>query len=271
MASSAWKGYISFGLISVPIRLYPAARYSHVVFHEIHRKCGTRVRQQLYCPYDKEVVSRDELALGYEVEKDKYILVDPSELKRLLPRSSTAMEIIQFVKLGEVDPIYFETSYFAVPEEAGARAYALLLKTMGEMDYAAIAKVTMHQRERTVILRPYQNGLILHTIYYPNEIHEAKEYGKTPEKSLKKQEIDLAEQFAKALVKPFRPEQFHDEYAKRVEQLVHSKSQGKPGPSPEKPQRLAPVLDLMSALKKSLADKTKATAASSPKRLRKSA
>lgn len=270
MPSSIWKGYISFGLISVPIRLYSAARYSHIAFHEIHRKCGTRVHQQLYCPYDKEVVSRDEIAMGFEIEKDKYILVDPSELKELQPRSSTAMEIIQFVKLTEVDPIYFETSYFSVPEEAGERAYSLLLKAMDDMGYAAIAKVTMHQRERTVIIRPYQNGLILHTIYYPNEIHEAKGYGKSTAKDLKKQEIGLAVQFANALVKPFRPEQFHDEYSKRVEELIESKRKGKAGPKAVKAPRLAPVVDLMSALKKSLAVKAK-SGASKPKKLRKTA
>ena len=119
MPSSSWKGYISFGLISVPIRLYAAARASHVAFHEIHRKCGTRVHQQLYCPYDKEVVSRDEIAMGYEVDKDKYILVDPAELKKLEPQSSTAMEIIQFVKLSEVDPVYFDTSYFSDSRRSG--------------------------------------------------------------------------------------------------------------------------------------------------------
>jgi len=270
MASSSWKGYISFGLISVPIRLYPAARASHVGFHEIHRKCGTRVRQQMYCPYDKEVVPRDEIAMGYEVEKDRYVLVDPSELKQLQPRSSTAMEIIQFVNLSEVDPVYFETSYFSVPDEAGARAYALLLKTMDKMDYAAIAKVTIHQRERTVIIRPYRNGLILHTIYYPSEIHQAKGYGETPA-NLKKQELDLAEQFAKALVKPFRPEQFHDEYAERVEHLVESKSKGKPAPKPENAPRLAPVVDLMSALKESLANKRQTAGASKPGKLRQTA
>jgi len=252
--SSAWKGYISFGLISVPIRLYPAARPFHVAFHEIHKKCGHRVHQQLYCAYDKEVVSRDEIAMGYEIEKDKYVLVDPEELKKVKPRSSTAMEIIQFVKLSEVDPLYFETSYFSVPEEAGERAYALLLKAMEDLNYAAIAKVTMHQHERTVIIRPYQNGLILHTMYYPKEIHEAKGYGKTSAKNLKKQELDLAEQFAKALVKPFHPEQFHDTYSERVEQLIESKPKGKPAPKEEKVQRLAPVVDLMSALKKSLAE-----------------
>jgi DNA end-binding protein Ku len=272
MPSSVWKGYISFGLISVPVRLYSAARYSHVAFHEIHRKCGTRVHQQLYCPYDKEVVSRDEIALGYEVDKDKYVLVEPSELKNLQPRSSTAMEIIQFVKLSEVDPIYFETSYFSVPEEAGQRAYALLLKAMEDMDYAAIAKVMMHQRERTVIIRPYQKGLILHTIYYPDEIHDVKGYGQTKEKALKKQEIDLAEQFATALVKPFHPEEFRDEYSERVQDLIESKSKGKPTPKPEKARRLAPVVDLMTALKKSLAGEKQSGRGSKPgKRLRKTA
>ena len=271
MPSSAWKGFISFGLISVPIRLYPAARSSHIAFHEIHRKCGTRVHQQLYCPYDKEVVSRDEIAMGYEVKKDKYILVNQAELKKLQPHSSTAMEIVQFVKLSDIDPIYFEASYFSVPEEAGERAYALLCKAMDQMSYAAIAKVTMHQKERIVIIRPFQNGLILHTIYYPAEIHEAKGYGKTVIKSLKGKEVDLAEQFANALFKPFRPEQFHDEYAARVKQFIESKSKGKPGPRPERAQRPSPVVDLMAALKKSLAAGKKLAGTSAPRKLKKSA
>jgi DNA end-binding protein Ku len=143
----------------VPIRLFSTARYAHVAFHEIHKRCGTRVHQQLYCPHDERVVTRDAIAMGYEVDKDKYILVEPEELKRLQPASSSAMEIVQFVKLDEVDPIYFETSYVAVPDEAGRRAYALLFNTMNKLRYAAIAQVTMHQRERKVIIRPYEGGL----------------------------------------------------------------------------------------------------------------
>src|ERR1700730_16541506 len=108
MPSSVWKGSISFGLISIPIRLFVAARYSHIAFHEIHRSCGTRVHQQLYCPHDRRVVSRDEIALGYEIEKDKFVLVEPEELKKVAPSSSSTMEVLQFVKLDEVDPIYFE-------------------------------------------------------------------------------------------------------------------------------------------------------------------
>lgn len=154
--------------------------------------------------------------------------------------------------LAEVDPIYFETSYFAVPEEASRRAYALLLWTMEKVKLAAIAQVTMHQREQTVVIRPYENGLIVHTIYYPNEIHAVKDYGKDVAQAPKSQEIDLATKFAQALIKPFRPAQFHDEYQARVQQLIDSKEAGKAAPKHEKQPQLAPVVNLMAALKKSI-------------------
>ena len=255
MAASVWKGSISFGLVSVPIKLFAAARYSHISFHEVHRECGHRVQQQLYCPYDKRVVSRDEIVMGYEVGEDKMVVVDREELKKLQPASSSTMEILQFVKLSDVDPIFFETSYFSVPEEAGRRGYTLLLETMEEMKLAALAQVTMHQRERTVILRPYRGGLTLHTLYYPNEIHDVAGYGKSNATNLKKPEIALAEQFAKGLVAPFRPEKFHDEYQERVKKLIESKEKGTASPKPEKTTRLAPVVDLMTALKQSIANK----------------
>jgi len=255
MAASVWKGSISFGLVSVPIKLFAAARYSHISFHEVHRECGHRVQQQLYCPYDKRVVSRDEIVMGYEVDEDKMVIVDREELKKLQPASSSSMEILQFVKLDDVDPIFFETSYFSIPEEAGRRGYTLLLETMEEMKLAALAQVTVHQRERTVVLRPYRGGLTLHTLYYPNEIHDVAGYGKSNATNLKKPEIALAEQFAKGLVAPFRPEKFHDEYQERVKKLIESKEKGTASPKPEKTTRLAPVVDLMTALKQSIANK----------------
>ncbi|MEQ1353241.1 MAG: Ku protein [Candidatus Acidiferrum sp.] len=255
MGASVWKGSISFGLVSVPIRLFAAGRYSHISFHEVHRECGHRVKQQLYCPYDKRVVSRDEIVMGYEVDEDKMVIVDRQELKKLQPASSSLMEILQFVKLSDVDPIYFETSYFSVPEEEGRRGYTLLLETMEEMQVAAIAQVTMHQRERTVIVRPYRHGLTLHTLYYPSEIRDVAGYGKNSAANLKKQEVSLAEQFAKELVAPFRPEQFHDEYQAQVKKLIESKEKGTAAPRPEKAPRLAPVVDLMTALKQSIANK----------------
>ena len=253
MAATVWKGYISFGLISVPVRLFTAARYSHISFHEVHRECGTRVRQQLYCPHDKRVVDRDEVVKGAEVSKGEWVLVEDKELKKLVSPSSSVMEIVQFVNLSEVDPIYFETSYFSAPEEPGRRAYALLLRTMQQLKLAALANVTMHQRERIVLIRPYENGLTLHTIYYPNEIHNVAEYGQDKVEGLRQQEVALSEQFAKGLVKPFRPEQFHDTYQDRVQQLIDSKAKGVATPKPERPKKLAPVIDLMDALKKSIA------------------
>jgi DNA end-binding protein Ku len=129
------------------------------------------------------------------------------------------------------------------------------METMDELKVAAIAQVTMHQRERTVILRPYQGGLTLHTLYYPNEIREVAGYGKNKASNLKKPEITLAEQFAKGLIEPFRPEQYHDEYQERVKKLVASKHKGTAAPKPEKTPRLAPVVDLMTALKQSIANK----------------
>lgn len=267
--SSAWKGYVSFGLVSVPIKLYVAARSSHVAFHEIHRGCGTRVHQQLYCPYDRRVVSRDEIAMGYEIEKDRYVLLETSELKRLQAQSSEVMEILQFARLEEIDPIYFETSYFSVPEPAGARAYELLFRLIEKMDYAAIAKVTMHQREQVVAIRPYNGGLIFHTLYYPAEIREVTGFGTGENRKANKQEIGLAEQFARGLVKPFRPDEFRDEYQDRVMQLVESKSKGAAAPRINKVRPQAPVIDLMTALKKSLAARSKKADVAKPRRLKK--
>jgi DNA end-binding protein Ku len=213
------------------------------------------VQQQLYCPYDKRVVSRDEIVMGYETDDEKMVIVDREELKKLQPASSSSMEIQQFVKLSDVDPIYFETSYFSVPDEAGRRGYTLLLETMEEMQVAAIAQVTMHQRERTVIVRPYNGGLTLHTLYYPNEIRDVPGYGKNKAANLKKPEITLAEQFAKGLIEPFKPEQYHDNYRARVEKLIESKEKSTAAPKPEKEKKLAPVVDLMTALKQSIANK----------------
>lgn len=271
MPTTLWKGYITFGLISIPIRLYAAARNERTHFHEIHRECGTRIHHQLYCPYDERAVARDEVALGYEIDKDKYVLVEPAELKKIQPKSSRVMEIVQFAKLGELDPIFFETSYFAIPEEGGQRAYVLLLKTLEAMNYAAVAQVTLHQRERTVVMRSHEHGLTLHTIYYANEIRAVRGYGQTNTKDLKKQEITLGEQFAKTLVKPFRPEEFRDEYETRVKQLIQSKAKGRATPKQEQPKRLAPVIDLMSALKKSLAVTPSPTKSAKSRKLRQTA
>ncbi|MGC1360203.1 MAG: Ku protein [Silvibacterium sp.] len=254
MASTVWKGYFSFGLISVPIKLFVAARESHVSFHQIHAVCGTRVKQQLYCPHCERVVERSELAKGYPVEGGGNVEVTNEELRSLEAASSETMEIIQFVALDDVDPLYFETSYFTVAETAGQRAYALILQGMEHLKLGAIAKITLHQREQIVMLRPYDKGMVLHTLYYPAEIREVAEYSGQPTVKVQKAEVDLAEQFMKQLTAKFEPEQFKDEYQARVEELVERKAAGKEI-EVEKPHKKPPakVINLMDALKESMA------------------
>ena len=223
MASTVWKGYISFGLISVPVRMYVAAREEHIGFNQIHKTCGTRIKQQLYCPLDERVVERNEIEKGYPVGDGSYVLVSPNELKALEAESSETMAIQQFVELDEVDPIYYETSYYTVAEEPGRRAYSLMMQAMQKLKLGAIAKLTLHQREQVVIIRPYEHGLILHTLYYPEEVREIPEYGDQSPLELQDAEVKLAEQFMGALRAPFHPDAFHNTYQERVEQLIESK------------------------------------------------
>jgi DNA end-binding protein Ku len=254
MASTVWKGYISFGLVSVPVRLYAAAREQHVSFNQIHEPCGSRIKQQTFCPVCERVVERNELVKGYQVDKDAYVLVSSDELKTLEADSSEAMEIAQFVSLSEVDPIYYESSFYSAPEDAGKRAYGLLLQAMEKLNVAAIAKVTLHQREQIVLMRPYHQGILLHTLYYPAEVREIAEFGKTDNLTLQKPEMALAEQFIQQLTAKFEPEQYKDEYAQRVLDLVETKRAGQGVAGQAHKPKLAPVIDLMEALKKSISD-----------------
>src|ERR1700761_5750580 len=151
MATSVWKGYLTFGLISIPIRLFSAARTERIGLNQLHNVCKPRIRIPLYCPQCERQVPRNEIVKGYEYEKDQYVLFDEEELDKIEPQSAREMEILEFVKVDEIDPLYFDASYYAAPEEAGARAYHLLMEAMQKSGYAGIAKGTMYSRENIVI------------------------------------------------------------------------------------------------------------------------
>ena len=253
MASTVWKGYVGFGLISIPVRLFAAARDERVSFNQLHRECNTRIKQQIFCPTCDRTVERSELAKGYATGKDTYVLVEEDEIKKIAPTSSETMEIVQFVHLDEIDPLYFDASYFIVPEEPGRKAYTLLLKVMKNLNYVALAQVTMHQREFTTVLRPYENGLTLHTMYYANEVRKIPEFEGLTSAEVKDQEVGMAEKLIQAMAKPFEPEAFHDEYQKKLLELVEAKGEGK-SITGTTSTRLAPVIDLMKALESSLAE-----------------
>ncbi|HXY10162.1 MAG TPA: Ku protein [Terriglobales bacterium] len=252
MAASVWSGYLTFGLISMPVRLFSGARSSGISFHMLHRDDLQRVKQQLYCPADNRVIERSEVVKGYEYRKDEYVVVEPEEIKKIEPKTAKTMEILEFVKAGDVDPVYFESSYYMLPEEAGRRPYALLTKALQESDYVAIAKLTMHNREYTVFLRPHEGGLMLHTMYYAEEVKAVEGFG-APDVELKEAEVKVAHQLIEALAADWEPEKFHDTFQDNLKKLIQTKLEGGKIAEVEKPKKLAPVVDLMSALKQSLA------------------
>ena len=250
---ATWKGNISFGLVSIPIQLAPAARTERISFNQLHKVCHTRLKQPLFCPTCNRMVERSEVEKGYEYEKDQYLLFSEEELEKIEPESARIMEILEFCKLEEIDPLYFDASYYASPEPAGAKAYRLLHEAMQRTGYAGIAKVTMHNREYIVIVRPRQNGLTLHTMFYSNEIRAVAETG-TDKLEIRDQERALATQLIESLAAPFQPEKYHDTYHESLRMLIDAKAKGQDVVAVT-PAMQAPPVDLMAALKQSLMQK----------------
>jgi DNA end-binding protein Ku len=248
--AATWKGFLSFGMISIPISLSPAARTERISFNQLHSVCHTRIKQPQWCPTCEKFVERSEIEKGYEYEEGQYLLFSKEELEEIEPDSAKTMEILQFVKLAEVDPIYFDSSYYAAPKEEGQLAYNLLLDAMRKTGYAALAKVTMSGREHILIIRARDNGLTMHTMFYANEVR-ASEVSVPKKLQVKEAESKLAMQLIESLAAPFNPEEFKDAYQEALTNLIDAKAKGKkltitPHAKP------APVIDLMEALKKSL-------------------
>ncbi|MGA8432895.1 MAG: Ku protein [Candidatus Sulfotelmatobacter sp.] len=252
MPSSVWSGHLTFGLISMPVRLFSGARSSGISFNMLHRPDKARVKQQYICSVEGTVVDRSEIVKGYEFRKDEYIVIEPEEIKKIEPQTAKTMEILEFVKTSEVDPVYFESSYYMMPEEAGRRPYALLTKALEESEYVAIAKITMHNREYTVFLRPHEGGMMLHTMYYAEEVKKVEGFG-APDVELKDAEVKVAHQLIEALADEWDPEKYKDTFQENLKKLIETKLEGGEVTEVEKPKKLAPVVDLMAALKQSLA------------------
>jgi len=268
MPSSTWSGHLTFGLISMPVRLFSGARSQGISFNMLHRPDKSRLKQQYVCQAEGTVVDRNDIVKGYEFRKDEYIVIEPDEIKKIEPQTAKTMEILEFVKADDVDPVYFESSYYMMPEEAGRRPYALLTKALEESEYVAIAKITMHNREYTVFLRPHKGGLMLHTMYYKDEVKEVEGFG-APDVELKEAEVKVAHQLIEALADEWDPEKYKDNFQENLKKLIEAKLEGGEVAAVEKPKKLAPVVDLMAALKQSLAQmegkkKPAATASEEP-------
>jgi DNA end-binding protein Ku len=299
--ATIWKGHLTFGLVSIPIKLYRAARAEKVSFRHVYRAAPQppapeepaweppprrtsstaapaqtaaklipmrggaapapapppmerveRVRHAAMSQEEDAPLSRSEIVKGYEYEKDRYVLFDQQELRNLAPETSREMVLIEFVKLAEIDPLHFESSYYAAPDRGGERTYALLLEALRQTGYVGIAEVAMQRREHVVVVRPGRRGIVMHTMFYPNEIHAEDEY-RADASAVAPRELELAKMLVERLAAPFDPSKFRDKYKERVEELIAAKIEGREVAQTETAPATAAVKDIMAALEQSLA------------------
>jgi DNA end-binding protein Ku len=237
--------------------MYTAASPAGVSFNQLHAKCGNRLRQQMFCPVDNEVVDRSQIVKGYEFQKDQYVRFTDEEIKSLEGEASRVIDIAEFVPLSSVDPIYFEKTYYLGPDKGGEKPYRLLADAMAKTEQVALAKFVMRGKESLVLIRPAQGGLMLHTMYFADEVRDFGEIGKGESATLKEGEMGLALRLIEDLTHDeFKPEQYQDDYRQRVLDLVNLKVEGKEVTMAAPETHRAQVIDLMDALKQSLAKRT---------------
>jgi DNA end-binding protein Ku len=255
MAASVWKGHLIFGMVSFPIRLFSAARSETISFNLLHKDDHSRIRQVTYCQLEDKPISRAETVKGYEYEKDHYVVIDDEDIRKVAPRTAKVMEILEFVKADQVDPIYLESSYYVAPDEGGEKAYALLFTALKDSGYYGVAKVAMHNREHIIVLRPGAKGILSHTMYYQDEIRQVEEF-RTDTSLVKEKELAMAKMLISSLEENFEPQKYHDAYRDNLKKMIEDKIEGrKVVETPS--EHFAPVIDIMEALKKSLAEKRK--------------
>jgi DNA end-binding protein Ku len=250
------SGTISFGLVSVPVKLFTGTQAKGVSFNLLHGKDKSRLKQQYICSTCGEVVEREEMVRGYEYAKDQYAVLSPEEIKALEQTSDQSIEIEEFVPIDSIDPIYFEKTYLLGPDKGGQKAYRLLREAMSKAGKGAVAKFSTRGRQQLVLLREAQGGLMLHSLFYADEVRDFSEIDRGESVTLKPGEIDLAVQLIEQLgVAAFDSAKFEDEYRKRALELIEQKVAGQeialaPAQAPK-----GQIIDLMEALKASLASR----------------
>jgi DNA end-binding protein Ku len=293
MASTVWKGRLAFGMVSIPVRLYKAARRERIRFHHVYRpedryepssppnleenetptpaapkrntqaspapassppppETVARIRSVPVGAVSDAPLEKPQILKGLEIEKHRYVTFEPRELAALRPQTSTELSIAEFVRLQEIDPIFFETSYYAAPDRGGEKPYALLFAALAETEYAAIGSLAMHGREHATVIRPGRRGLIIHALFYENEVRADEEY-KTDSTLVSAKELELAKMVIRAMAVPFEANKSKDTFEERLRQLIDSRADmaasihehGEVG-------KRAPVIDIMEALRKSL-------------------
>ena len=258
-------GQIAFGLVSIPVKLFSAAETSEKIsFNMLHKDCGSRVQQQLFCPKDERTIGREDTVKGYEFSRGQYVLFNEEELKQLEEKSTQQIDITEFVKSDLIDPIFFAKPYYLGPDKGGARAYTLLARALEETGRWAVAKYASRGKGYLVIIRPLGKGLVMQQLYYPNEIRSMDELD-LGDAEVKDSELKMAVQLAEMSASDsFHPEQYRDEVQERVRGLIQRKIEGEEITNAFVDEPKAQVIDLMEALRKSLGGAS-AKPAASPK------
>jgi DNA end-binding protein Ku len=247
-----WKGSISFGLVNIPVKMYAATEEKNIRFRYLHQKCKNPIQSVRTCPHCEQEVPWNEVVKGYEYADGKFVVMEKEELENLFPDANKAIEILDFVDLKEIDPIYFQKSYYLGGQDANHKAYALLREALRRTGKIGIAKITIRSKQTLGVLRVVDNCLVLESIFYPDEIRDSAQVPYVPEgEDLPQKELEMAEKLIENLTTQFDPSKYKDEYREKVQEAVEQKIHGQevvvsPSPKPDK------VVDLMAALQASL-------------------
>jgi len=248
---TVWKGSISFGLVNIPVKLHAATEDKDIKLRQLHKKCKTPIRYKKTCENCNEEVTSEDIVMAYEYSPDKYIELDNEDMDRIKKeQEAKAVDIINFVKLEEIDPIYFDRSYYLSPADGGGKAYALLRSSLKDTGKIGLAKIMIRSKEKLAVIRPYNNTLIMETLHYPDEVRAMEEVPNIPEKAeLSQRELDTAVLLINQLTEEFEPEKFTDDYRTALMELIQEKLANEKGVEVKQADN---VVDLMKALEESI-------------------
>ena len=247
-----WKGSISFGLVNIPVRLFAATEEKNVRFHQLHQACRTPIEYRKDCPTCKEEEAPDEIVKGYEYEKGRFVIIADSDLARIPEESTKSIAVVDFVRQEEIDPVYYDRSYYLVPAETGEKAYQLLLQAMVEAGMVAVVRMVLRSRQALGVLRIYEDHMVVETMFYPDEVRPTAALPAwNRDVKIHENELKMAQELIKNLTAPFDPGKYTDDYRRALLEIIEGKIAGEEvylAPSPEKGE----VVDLMEALKASV-------------------
>ena len=247
-----WKGSISFGLVNIPVRMYTATQEKSLRFTQLHELCHTPIKYDKVCPHCERSVAGEEIIRGYEYNPGQYVVINDQEWDSFVERSTHTIDILRFVDLSEVDPVFFNKTYYLEPAETGGKAYSLLQQALASTDKIAVAKITIRSKVSLAVVRVYQGMLALETIFYPDEIRDEGELDLDIQGKVQEKELTMALSLIASLTEPFQPEHYSDERRLGMLELIEKKIQGQDVVVARGPKEGAPVVDLLAALEASL-------------------